>query len=92
MSRRVWDVDALLCRRTLLGHQDDVLAISGLHLGERGAASPPHDSPDTPRGTAANGTVLGGSGGFDDGRHSPCSSRDASQSLFASASADGARY
>lgn len=82
-------MDALLCRRTLLGHQDDVLALSGLLLAERGAESPPHCSADSPPRAAANGTVLGGSGaGHEEGLLSPSSSA-ASQALFASASADG---
>lgn len=91
-------MDALLCRRTLLGHQDDVLDISGLHLAERGAGSPSHSSPpDTPGAAAANGLVLGGGGGssngggFGDVPISPRGARDASHALFASASADGAR-
>lgn len=29
---RVWDMDALVCRRTLVGHKDDVLCIAGLRL------------------------------------------------------------
>lgn len=29
---RVWDMDALVCRRTLAGHRDDVMCIAGLGL------------------------------------------------------------
>ena len=29
---RVWDMDALVCRRTLAGHRDDVMCIAGLAL------------------------------------------------------------
>lgn len=49
---RVWDMEALVCRRTLTGHKDDVLHITGLRLsdpaaeprsaiGEREASPPP---------------------------------------------------
>ena len=29
---RVWDMEALVCRRTLPGHRDDVMCIAGLGL------------------------------------------------------------
>lgn len=39
---RVWDMDALVCRRTLAGHRDDVMCIAGLGL------EPPSGSPADP--------------------------------------------
>ena len=39
---RVWDMDALVCRRTLAGHRDDVMCIAGLGL------DPPSGSPADP--------------------------------------------
>ena len=39
---RVWDMDALVCRRTLAGHRDDVMCIAGLGL------EPPPGAPADP--------------------------------------------
>ena len=39
---RVWDMDALVCRRTLAGHRDDVMCIAGLSL------QPPSGIPAAP--------------------------------------------
>ncbi len=39
---RVWDMDALVCRRTLAGHRDDVMCIAGLSL------QPPTRTPVAP--------------------------------------------
>lgn len=39
---RVWDIDALVCRRTLAGHRDDVMCIAGLGL------QPPPGPPSDP--------------------------------------------
>ena len=39
---RVWDMDALVCRRTLAGHRDDVMCIAGLSL------QPPSGTPAAP--------------------------------------------
>ena len=37
---RVWDMEALVCRRVLAGHKDDILQIGGLRLAAP-AAEPP---------------------------------------------------
>ena len=45
---RVWDMEALVCRRTLPGHRDDVMCIAGLGLQPPArppsGASPPTDN------------------------------------------------
>lgn len=45
---RVWDMDALVCRRTLAGHRDDVMCIAGLGLEPPpGASADPSQPRDT---------------------------------------------
>lgn len=45
---RVWDMEALVCRRTLAGHRDDVMCIAG--LGVQPPPGPPSE-PLKPRDT-----------------------------------------
>ncbi len=83
---RVWDMDALVCRRTLLGHRDDVLHISGLPLGAAGGPSPP-----TSRGATPDGDADGAANGFDPAEEPSPGCATVTAALFASASADGVR-
>ena len=48
---RVWDMEALVCRRTLAGHKDDVLCIAGLRL-QPPACMPPHPALPPPLTTS----------------------------------------
>lgn len=78
-------MDALVCRRTLLGHRDDVLHLSGVPLTASGGPSPPARRDATPVGDT-DGMVAG----HDDQPAEPSpGSAHVTAALFASASADG---
>ncbi len=66
---RVWDMEAMVCRRTLTGHKNDVLCINsmvnGLGLVYGGSMMPLGQSRGGARSRGGNGS--GSDGGVSDG-------------------------
>lgn len=96
---RVWDVETLVCRRTLGGHTDDILSLSGVSVSVPQPDLAQLISPGSPRSPTAQiiagispvGQPLASPSGTEGGAMPPGSPRSGLDRalLFVSAAADG---